>query len=287
MAHQYIIFGLPDSILMLCMHLDTPHEMFSYLENRYGPIPRPESLKAVEKAMPQCDTQPEQDAAGETAQDTCNSNDEPEYSPGSQGEPVYSPSDCAEIMKGHLEPETEIIDAQQVDYLPMVEVGAADSEVLDECTNALDAPVPGRHFTQSQRHKRSYSPPSATRFSPLQWASDEAAESRDLPELSSKTLDSVGNTIGQAGVRLQMPIEDTRCLSMDDETIANVPDPPTTHYELATSQIECPTQTRSATSTNFILPVSEPTPKEPDELEGGDRNDDVDTPTRTESGNQC
>ncbi|KIK22949.1 hypothetical protein PISMIDRAFT_11218 [Pisolithus microcarpus 441] len=130
--------------------------------------------------------------------------------------------------------------------------------MLDECTNALDAPGEGS-----------------------QWASDEAAESRDLPESSPKTLDSVGNAVGQASVRQQMPIEDSQCLVVDNETIANVPDPPTTHYELPTSRIEsptsvkyAPTRTHSATSTDFVLPVSEPTPKEPDKLKGGDWHDD-------------
>ncbi|KAI6103227.1 hypothetical protein EV401DRAFT_2079628 [Pisolithus croceorrhizus] len=36
MAHYLIISGIPDSILMLIMHLETPHETFAYLENRYG-----------------------------------------------------------------------------------------------------------------------------------------------------------------------------------------------------------------------------------------------------------
>ncbi|KAI5996692.1 hypothetical protein EDD15DRAFT_2364779 [Pisolithus albus] len=57
---------------------------------------------------------------------------------------------------------------------------------------------------------------------------------------------------------------------MDDEKIVNVPDPPSSHSELPTIQIECPTRTHSATRTSFVLPVSEPTPKEPDKLEGGD-----------------
>ncbi|KAI6106273.1 hypothetical protein EDD16DRAFT_1630800 [Pisolithus croceorrhizus] len=184
---------------MLVMHFETPRETFAYLESRYGRIPRPESPKVVDEANRERDLLSEQCATG------------------SQGEPVYSPSDCAEITKGHLEPEMEIIDAQQVDYLPMVEVGVADSEVLNECTNALDA-----------------------------------------PESSSKTLDSVGNAVGQAGVRQQMP------------------DPPTTHYKLPTSQIRCPTRTHSATSTKPILPVLEPQPKEPDKAEtGGGCNDAV------------
>ncbi|KAI6142922.1 hypothetical protein EDD17DRAFT_215673 [Pisolithus thermaeus] len=253
MAHYLIISGIPDSILMLVMHFETPRETFAYLESRYGRIPRPESPKVVDEANRERDLLSEQCATEGSAQSTENSNNEPENSPGSQGEPVYSPSDCAEITKGHLEPEMEIIDAQQVDYLPMVEVGVADSEVLNECTNALDAPGEGS-----------------------QWASDEAAESQDLPESSSKTLDSVGNAVGQAGVRQQMPIEDSQCLVMDDETVANVPDPPTTHYKLPTSQIRCPTRTHSATSTKPILPVLEPQPKEPDKAEtGGGCNDAV------------
>ncbi|KAI6017004.1 hypothetical protein BKA83DRAFT_4330870 [Pisolithus microcarpus] len=92
---------------------------------------------------------------------------------------------------------------------------------------------------------------------------DECTNTLGAPESSSKTLDSVGNAIQQAGVRQQMP------------------DPPTTHYELPTSRIECPTsvkyaptRTHSAMSTKPILPMLGLTPNEPDKVEGGDWHDD-------------
>ncbi|KAI6100946.1 hypothetical protein EV401DRAFT_2215090 [Pisolithus croceorrhizus] len=55
MAHYLIISGIPDSILMLIMHLETPHETFAYLENRYGRIPRPEIQMVVDEAVQQHD----------------------------------------------------------------------------------------------------------------------------------------------------------------------------------------------------------------------------------------
>ncbi|KAI6117949.1 hypothetical protein F5141DRAFT_1201485 [Pisolithus sp. B1] len=101
MAHQFIIYGLPNSILMLCMHLDTPHEAFAYLECHYGPIPRPESIKVADEAMPQCNMQSEQ----------------------------------------YLTPETEVIDVRHVEpYLLEVEVGDTGGMWPDECANALEAP---------------------------------------------------------------------------------------------------------------------------------------------------
>ncbi|KAI6020506.1 hypothetical protein EDC04DRAFT_407745 [Pisolithus marmoratus] len=141
MAHQYIIFGLPDSILMLCMHLDTPHETFAYLENRYGPIPRPESQKVVDEAVQEHDMPSEQCTTAENAQSTCNSDHEPEIPPSGEGCFPDSPNDCIETESGHLTLETEVIDVRQVeDNLPEVDVGNTDAERLDERANTLEAP---------------------------------------------------------------------------------------------------------------------------------------------------
>ncbi|KIK15040.1 hypothetical protein PISMIDRAFT_115892 [Pisolithus microcarpus 441] len=35
-AHYLIICSIPDSILMLCMHLEDPRDVFSYPKNRCG-----------------------------------------------------------------------------------------------------------------------------------------------------------------------------------------------------------------------------------------------------------
>ncbi|KAI6094088.1 hypothetical protein EDD16DRAFT_1722217 [Pisolithus croceorrhizus] len=78
MAHQYIIYGLPDSILMLCMHLDTPCKTFAYLERRYGSIPRPE---VVDEAVQQHDMPYRQCEAEVSTQSAATSNNKPEYSP--------------------------------------------------------------------------------------------------------------------------------------------------------------------------------------------------------------
>ncbi|KAI6037718.1 hypothetical protein EDC04DRAFT_3029157 [Pisolithus marmoratus] len=120
MAHQYIIFGLPDSILMLCMHLDTPHETFAYLENRYGQIPRPESQKVVDEATQEHDMPSKQYVIEESAQSAGDSNDKPGKSPSDAGSSPMSSSDCAEIPTGHQEPKMEIIDVRHVERYPTV-----------------------------------------------------------------------------------------------------------------------------------------------------------------------
>ncbi|KIK14895.1 hypothetical protein PISMIDRAFT_16969, partial [Pisolithus microcarpus 441] len=189
-------------------------------------------------------------AAEDSTQSAGSSNDEPENSPGSQGELVDSPSDCTEITTGHLEPETEIIDAQQVDYLPLVEVGAVDSERLDELA---DTPREGKTPDLE----------------------DKSLEGRDSNPGYWEILSNEGYEL------IDPPIEDNRCLSMDDETIINVPDPPSSHSELPTIQVKCPTsvkrvptRTHSATSTDFTLPMPEPMPKESDKVEHGGWHDD-------------
>ncbi|KAI6102103.1 hypothetical protein F5141DRAFT_1241828 [Pisolithus sp. B1] len=170
MAHQFIIYGLPDSILMLCMHLDTPREAFAYLECRYGPIPRPESIKVADEAMPQCDMQSEQYATEEGAQGTYNSDNEPIYSP--EGEDSLDiPNDCAKTESGFLTPETKVADVRHVEpYLLEVEVGDTGGMWPDECANTLEAPD-----ECSQR------------------ASNKVEEGNNLLELSSEALESQGD----------------------------------------------------------------------------------------------
>ncbi|KAI5980986.1 hypothetical protein EDD15DRAFT_2420252 [Pisolithus albus] len=224
-----------------------PRETFAYLESRYGRIPRPESPKVVDEANREHNLPFEQCAAEDSTQSAGSSNDEPENSP---GELVDSPSDCAEITTGHLEPETEIIDAQRVDYLPLVEVGAVDSERLDELA---DTPREGKTPDLE----------------------DKSLEGRDSDPGYWEILSNEGYE------PIDSPIEDTQCLSMDDETIVNVPDPPSSRSELPTIQVKCPTsvkrvptRTHSATSTDFILPMPEPMPKDPDKAEHGGWHDD-------------
>ncbi|KAI5987151.1 hypothetical protein EDC04DRAFT_3149382 [Pisolithus marmoratus] len=141
MAHQYIIFGLPDSILMLCMHLDTPHETFAYLENRYGQIPRPESQKVVDEATQEHDMPSKQYVIEESAQSAGDSNDKPGKSPSDAGSSPMSSSDCAEIPTGHQEPKMEIIDVRHVESnILKNETGAAVEGRLEEYANAPEAP---------------------------------------------------------------------------------------------------------------------------------------------------
>ncbi|KAI6161594.1 hypothetical protein EDD17DRAFT_1587104 [Pisolithus thermaeus] len=171
MAHQFIIYGLPDSILILCMHLDTPREAFAYLEYRYGQIPRPEIQKTVDEAVQQHDMPSEQYMTGESAQSTCDSDNGPENLPGGHEDPADSPNDCAETKSGFLTPKTKVTDAQHVEpHLLVVEVGAMDSKWLDEGMDAPKAPDEGS-----------------------QCAGDEVEEDKDLPQMSSEALETRGD----------------------------------------------------------------------------------------------
>ncbi|KAI6148968.1 hypothetical protein EDD17DRAFT_1900982 [Pisolithus thermaeus] len=171
MAHQFIIYGLPDSILMLCMHLDTPREAFAYLEYCYGQIPRPEIQKTVDEAVQQHDMPSEQYMTGESAQSTCDSDNGPENLPGGHEDPADSPNDCAETESGFLTPETKVADVQHVEpHLLVVEVGAMDSKWPDEGMDAPEAPDKGSQST-----------------------SNEVAESGNLLKLSSEALEPQGD----------------------------------------------------------------------------------------------
>ncbi|KAI6098661.1 hypothetical protein EDD16DRAFT_1732301 [Pisolithus croceorrhizus] len=328
MAHQYIIYGLPNSILMLCMHLDTPREAFAYLEYRYGQIPRPEIQKTVDEAVQQHDMPSEQYMTGESAQSTCDSDNGPENLPGGHEDPADSPNDCAKTESGFLTPETKVADMQHVEpHLLVVEVGAMDSKWLDEGTDAPKAPDEGSQHagdkveededlpqmssealktrgdlpdttsecaktqtghrkpenevvdtqqmvdvlpmfevgttgrTQHDKHVKEHEAPDKGG----QCADNKVEESRDLPKSSSEVLEPAGNPTRQAGKCsmedvLQTPIEDYQHARTNGETIANVPDLPSTPTELPIPCIKRPTlqnrslaRKRSAMTTEFDL----------------------------------
>ncbi|KIK24569.1 hypothetical protein PISMIDRAFT_403406, partial [Pisolithus microcarpus 441] len=169
MVNYTIICRIPDTIFSSMLYLKSPLEKWDYLENHFGRIPRPESWLAAERAMQQSDPLPEQSAAGETAQSTCDSNHEPEILPIQEEGLLDGPNDCAETESGYLTPETEVVDAQHVEpyLLEVVEVGDAGGMRLDECTKALEAPDKGSQCT-----------------------SNKVEESKDLPKLSSEALET-------------------------------------------------------------------------------------------------
>ncbi|KAI6047884.1 hypothetical protein EDC04DRAFT_2886680 [Pisolithus marmoratus] len=258
MAHQYIIFGLPDSILMLCMHLDTPGEAFAYLESRYGSIPRPESLKIVDEASRQCNLPSKQCATAESTQNIFDSHHEPENPPSSEEGSPDSPNDCVETESKYLTPEADVIDMQQVeDTLLAEEAWTEDSEQLDECPDTLEAPDEG-----------------------CQHASGKIEESRDLLELSSKALEPEGDTTRLASRHSmkdvpQTPFEVNQHLWTSSKIALDVPDPPDARSEHPILRIHAPTQVHSASSTKSFLPVLETASMEPDEVGSGDRHDDA------------
>ncbi|KAI6025145.1 hypothetical protein BKA83DRAFT_7220 [Pisolithus microcarpus] len=220
MAHYLIISGIPDSILMLVMHLETPHETFTYLKNCYGSIPRPKTWLA---AMQQSNLSSERDATGESSQEAHDSNNEPENLPGGQEDFPDSPSDCAEITDGHEEPKTEITDAWQVEpHLLVDEARAMDSKWLEELVN-----TPREEKTADLK--------------------DESLDGGDSDPGYWVTLSNNGYEL------INLPIEDNRCLLMDEETTANVLDPPSTHAKLPNPQVESSTLQNEPEVTGSML----------------------------------
>ncbi|KAI6094291.1 hypothetical protein EDD17DRAFT_1770075 [Pisolithus thermaeus] len=132
---------------------------------------------------------------------------------------------------------------QQVEpHILMVEVGETGGIQLDKRANALEAP--------DER---------------CQCMDNEVAVCRDLPESNFKAFEPVDDNTGQTGgcptehIPL-MPIEENQRSRTHNETIANIPDPPSTHSEPSTLQIERPTllnrssaRKRSAMTTEFDL----------------------------------
>ncbi|KAI5985162.1 hypothetical protein EDD15DRAFT_2374414 [Pisolithus albus] len=133
-AHYLIICGIPDSILMLCMHLEDPHDVFSYLENRYGRIPRPAGWKAAGEAIQPRVAQPEQCVTSETAQMTGESENRPDDPPSGHLDALACPSDWTEVTNGCQVPETEAEGMQLAeDGLPPADVvGTAEEMQSDQ-----------------------------------------------------------------------------------------------------------------------------------------------------------
>ncbi|KAI6096460.1 hypothetical protein F5141DRAFT_1262768 [Pisolithus sp. B1] len=167
MVNYTIVCGIPDTIFGFMLHLKSPLEKWSYLENRFGSIPRPESWLVAEEAMQRSDS----NAAAETAQDTHSSNNELETSPGGHEDSVDSPNDCTETKSGYLTPETKVIDTRHEEpHLLEVEDRAADSKQPDKGTDTVDAP-----------DKDS------------QCADDKVEDRQELPMTSSEALETQGN----------------------------------------------------------------------------------------------
>ncbi|KAI6096200.1 hypothetical protein F5141DRAFT_1221044 [Pisolithus sp. B1] len=170
MVNYTIVCSIPDTIFGSMLHLKSPLEKWSYLENCFGRIPRPDSWLAAEQAMQQHDTPSEQEIARGTGQEARDSNSKIKTLPGSQNEPTDSPSDCAETEAGHTKPEPKVVDARHLKpYLRGVEVEAIDLKQPAEGMDTLEAPDSGS-----------------------QCASDKAEEEDDLP-MSSDALETPGD----------------------------------------------------------------------------------------------
>ncbi|KAI6095862.1 hypothetical protein EDD17DRAFT_1765608 [Pisolithus thermaeus] len=167
MVNYIIVSGIPDTIFSFMLHLKSPLEKWDYLEKRFGQIPRPESWLVAEEAERRSNS----NMATETGQEALDSNSESRDLPGSQNEPVDSPSDCAETEAGRAKPEPKVMDAQHFKhYLRGVEVEAIDLKQPAEGMDTLKAPDSGS-----------------------QCASDKAKEDKDIPMTSCKALEPQGN----------------------------------------------------------------------------------------------
>ncbi|KAI6148210.1 hypothetical protein EDD17DRAFT_1901076 [Pisolithus thermaeus] len=161
MVNYTIVIGIPDTIFSHMLHLKSPLEKWSYLEDHFGRIPRPEIWLVAEEAEQQSNS----NMATGAGQEAHDSNNELQNSPSSHEDPVDSPSDCAETEAGRVKPEPKVVDAQHLKpYLRGVEVEAIDSKQPAEGMDALEAPD-----------------------SSSQCAGDKVKE-EDLPTTSSKAL---------------------------------------------------------------------------------------------------
>ncbi|KAI5993422.1 hypothetical protein EDD15DRAFT_892354 [Pisolithus albus] len=223
-VNYMIICGIPDTIFSSMLHLKSPLEKWSYLENRFGSIPRPESWVTAEEAMRQHDLPSDQPATGEIIQNAREGDDEPESAPDGHEGPVDRPSDCAEIETGCMDAESEVVEMWDAEpHLPVVEVGDTAVTWPDEPANTSEAPDEGSWCT-----------------------SDKVEESWDLPEPSSKALELECDATRLAGSHSfengPLPsIKDAQCIWTNSETIVDIPDPPSTHAKLPDPQVESPT----------------------------------------------
>ncbi|KAI6128032.1 hypothetical protein EV401DRAFT_1932481, partial [Pisolithus croceorrhizus] len=141
------------------------------------------------------------------------------------GDLPFTSSERAKTRTGHQKPENEVVDTRHmVDVLPMFEVGSTGQAWYGKHAKELQAPDEGG-----------------------QHASDEVERSRDLPKSSSEVLKP-------------MSIEDSQRAWTNSETIANVPDPPSTPMKRPTPHVKHPrlrkwpsAQACSATTTKFDL----------------------------------
>ncbi|KAI6111261.1 hypothetical protein F5141DRAFT_1202928 [Pisolithus sp. B1] len=305
MVNYTIVCSIPDTIFGSMLHLKSPLEKWSYLENCFGRIPRPDSWLAAEQAMQQRDTPSEQEIARGTGQEARDSNSKIKTLPGSQNEPTDSPSDCTETEAGHTKPEPKVVDAWHLKpYLRGVEVEAIDLKQPAEGMDTLKAPDSGSQCASDKAEEEDDLPMSSDALETpgdLPFTSSECAETRTG---HTKPEDEVADTqhvvdvlpmfevgsIGQAwygkhAKELQAPneggqhadnkversrdlpksssevlkpmsIKDSQRTWMNSETIANVPDPPSTPTKLPTPQVERSrlqreplAQARSATNT--------------------------------------
>ncbi|KAI6106007.1 hypothetical protein EDD17DRAFT_1874731 [Pisolithus thermaeus] len=305
MVNYTIVCSIPDTIFGSMLHLKSPLEKWTYLEDHFGRIPRPECWLVAEEAEQRSNS----NMATETGQDTHNSDDESRDLPGSQNEPTDSPSDCAETEAGQANPKPEVVDAQHLKpYLRGMEVEAIGSKQPAEGTNVLKAPDEGSQCASDKAEEEDDLPMSSDALETpgdLPFTSSECAETQTG---HTKPEDEVADTwhvvdvlpmfevgsIGQAwygkhAKELQAPneggqhtdnkversrdlpksssevlkpmsIEDSQRAWTNSETIANVPDPPSTLTKHPTPQVESSmlrkwplAQACSATTTKFDL----------------------------------
>ncbi|KAI6045499.1 hypothetical protein EDC04DRAFT_2888950 [Pisolithus marmoratus] len=246
-----ITYSISDYIFSFILLLKTPLEKFTFLEKRFGQIPRPNSWLGAEEGARQSDSQPEQGVTSETAQSANSHHNEPEIPPSEEEGSLDSPDDCAKTESGYITPETEVLDVQGVEVnLPEVEVEIADAERLDECVHTLEASDKSQH------------------------ADDEVAGRRNSPEWSSEAPEPADDSTSQTSAR-SIEFTPKTCLGQDQslptssETILDIPDPPNTrsgHHILGSHVL---TRTHGATNTSFFLPALETAPTEPDKGERG------------------
>ncbi|KAI6095159.1 hypothetical protein F5141DRAFT_1222416 [Pisolithus sp. B1] len=221
MAHQFIIYGLPNSILMLYI---------------------------VNEAAQQCHVPSEQYATEESAPSTCNSNNGSGNSPSDEGNSPESPIDCAETIAGCTKPKTEVVDAWQVeDNLLEVEDRATDSQQSEECASALEAPDKGSQCASDKVAESGDLPEMSSKaLDPVDSIAGQAT-GYSIKCIPQTRLEYSQRAQTNSKTILNIPDPPGMCA-----------EPSIPHAECSTLQNKASAQMHSSTSTELELPVYAP-----------------------------
>ncbi|KAI6021160.1 hypothetical protein EDC04DRAFT_2607284 [Pisolithus marmoratus] len=260
------------------LHWKSLLEKWDFLEKHFGLIPRPDSWLAAEDAMQQHDSQPKQVMAGDTAQSTCNHHHEPENLPTEEEGSLDSPNDHSKTKSGYLTLEIEVVDMWQVeDNLPEVEVGAVDAKWLSKCLNTLKAPDEGsQHASDKIKESQASQGLSSKALKPKGDLPDTTSECAKTKTGHMKPKPDIVDTWQVVDIlsMVEDGIADQEWLDEQVHTLKASDKSQCTANEVVESQ-DSPEWSTECYKHEILLASVGNSFNRPDEVEGGDRNDDA------------